>query len=93
MKKTVLYSVMIVCGFLGCGLIGACSSSHGNPQDKWDTEMTPQEFFDYEITKSEVTDSAGHTLILYETGRRGSRFYSFSIDHSTECKKCYAAFD
>ena len=55
--------------------------------------FSAQEFYDKAISHSVITDSAGHTLILHEVGHRGKYGYSFSIEHSAECKMCYAIFD
>lgn len=52
-----------------------------------------QEFFN-NLTKSHVVDSStGHEYILYEHGNIHSRYYSFSVEHSIECKKCLDIFD
>lgn len=56
-------------------------------------KVSPQEFYDKVITHSVITDSAGHTLILHEVGMRGCRNYSFSIEHSPECKLCCEIYD
>lgn len=56
-------------------------------------DKTPQEFFNTEIKHSNVIDSTGHSLILHEIGIRGMDNYSFSIEHSPVCKKCYDIYD
>ena len=56
-------------------------------------KVSPQEFYDKVITHSVIKDSAGHTLILHEVGYRGKYGYSFSIEHSPECKLCCEIYD
>ena len=73
-----------------CGLISACEVK---PEDKSVWLMTPQEYFDYRIKKSKVVNEEGHELILYESGQRHWRTYSFSIEHSPTCKMCYEIYD
>lgn len=58
-----------------------------------DYELTPQEFWNKEMKHSKITDSTGHTLILHEYGLRGNRDYSFSVEHSPECRKCCEIYD
>jgi len=57
------------------------------------TRINAQEFYDKGISHSVITDSAGHTLILHEVGLRGKYGYSFSVEHSPECRKCCEIYD
>ena len=51
-----------------------------------------QDFIDKKIKKSPVIIN-GHNYVLYEYGGRHERNYSFELEHSIECKKCYEIFD
>ena len=55
--------------------------------------MSGQEFYNLAMKHHHIKDSAGHDLILHEVGDRGWRDYSFSIEHSQECKLCYDIYD
>lgn len=80
--KKILFLFVVALTILSCG---------ENFRPDWD--LTPQEFWDKEMKHSVVTDSAGHTLILHEYSIRGNREYSFSVEHSPECKKCCEIYD
>ena len=56
-------------------------------------KVSAQEYYDNIIRHSVIKDSAGHTLIFHEVGSRGCYNYSFSIEHSSECKLCYEIYD
>ena len=77
--------VLISCFLLVC----SCNDKNGYNEFNYDS-MLSQEWFDKYICHSTVTDSTGHTLILHEYGSRVNAYgsYSFSIEHSPECKKC-----
>jgi len=66
----------------------SCREESNDPKDKYPMTMTPQEFFDYRIKKSEIVDSTGHMYYLYEFGMRGYNNYSFAIEHRMDCKAC-----
>ena len=70
----------------------SCTDENGNNILKYDS-IPAQEWFDKYIRHSTIIDENGHTLIMHEIGTRKERNYSFSIEHSTECKKCYDIYD
>ena len=78
--------------FVCCFLICACDSSMSM---KDNNDIPAQEWFDTQIRHSIITDSMGHTLILHEFGSRNNVYgsYSFSIEHTPECKKCCEIYD
>lgn len=86
--KRILF-VLFVCTLF----VASCQKENNDPKSKWSPKMTPQEFFDYRIKKSEIIDSVGHMYYLYETGLRGSDYYSFNLEHRMDCKNCLGTFD
>lgn len=86
--KKILFTLFVCTLF-----VTGCREDSLNPKEKYPTDMTPQEFFDFRIRKSEIVDSAGHMYYLYEAGERGWRNYSFSLEHRMDCKKCLDIFD
>ena len=91
MKK--IFVIIISCLlFIGC----SCSIKDKNGYNGLNREQIPaQMWFDKYIKHSTVTDSVGHTLILHEFGSRDNIYgsYSFSIEHTPECKKCCEIYD
>lgn len=89
MKK--IFVILTCCFLLSC----SCNDEKGVYNDVNKNSIAPQEWFDKFIRHSEVTDSAGHTLILHEYGSRTNIYgsYSFSIEHSPICKKCCEIYD
>lgn len=83
---------LIIC-LLFAFIFVSCQLSNDAKLGLFPEEASPQEYFDKVIRHNVVTDTAGHTLILHEAGERGLRNYSFSIEHSPECKKCYEIYD
>lgn len=93
-KQDYSYMKRILFGLFVCTLfVASCQKENNDPKGKWSPKMTPQEFFDYRIKKSEITDSVGHMYYLYETGLRGSDDYSFNLEHRMDCKICLGIFD
>lgn len=88
MKK--IFIVLISCFLLVC----SCADKNGYSELNYDS-IPSQEWFDKYIRHSIVTDSTGHTLILHEYGSRANGYgsYSFSIEHTPECKKCCEIYD
>jgi len=88
MKK--IFIVFISCFLLAC----SCTDQHGYNELNYDS-VPSQVWFDKYIRHSIVTDSTGHTLILHEYGSRANGYgsYSFSIEHTPECKKCCEIYD
>lgn len=88
MKK--IFVILISCFLFVC----SCVDENGYSDLNYDS-IPSQEWFDKYIKHSIVIDSAGHTLILHEFGSRNNVYgsYSFSIEHSSECKLCYQIFD
>ena len=85
MKKVFFISLLTI-------FISSCCNSY-TPDTGYGDNEDAQEFFNKRIRKHIIKDSEGHTLRFYETGIRGTRFYSFSIDHDIECQKCLGFFD
>ena len=54
--------------------------------------LPSKDFIDKKIKKSPVIIN-GYNYVLYEYGGRHERNYSFELEHSIECKKCYEIFD
>ena len=52
-----------------------------------------QDFFNRNIKETVITNKQGHQIILYENGFRFSKVYTFAIEHSPTCKKCYDIYD
>ena len=88
MKK--IFVILICCFLLAC----SCTDENGYNELNYDS-IPSQEWFDKYIRHSTVTDNTGHTLILHEYGSRANGYgsYSFSIEHSPECKKCCEIYD
>lgn len=82
-KKRILILFLTVLGFVSCTNVS--SSKEKN-------DLTPQEFVDKKIIKNHVIID-GHDYIFYEHGERGYENYSFQLEHSVECQKCYDIFD
>ena len=86
--------VILICCFL---LVCSCTDKNRYIELNYVNydSIPAQEWFDKYIRHSIVTDSTGHTLILHEydsrTNINGS--YSFSIEHTPECKKCCEIYD
>ena len=76
-----------------CALLTSCWEKSNDFKRKYSYGMTPQEFFDHKINKSEIVDSSGHMYYLYETGLRGYDNYSFDLEHRMDCKVCLDTFD
>ena len=72
----------------------SCADKNGYSELNYDS-IPSQEWFDKYIRHSIVIDSTGHTLILHEYGSRANGYgsYSFSIEHTPECKKCCEIYD
>ncbi len=87
--KKILFTLCV------CALFAtSCQDEKSNdPKNKYSMDMSPQEFFDYKIRKSEIVDSAGHMYYLYEIGSREYKNYSFDLEHRMDCKKCLDIFD
>jgi len=87
MKKILLSFVL--CCVLFCG----CEKANRDPNttDNYH-EMSAQRFFDNYVKADSITYN-GHDYIFYETGIRGYRNYSFTMEHRTDCKECLAIFD
>lgn len=81
--KRILF-VLFVCTLF----ITGCREESNDPKDKPSYEMSPPEFFDYRIKKSEIVDSRSHMYYLYESGHRIYNDYAFSIEHRKDCKAC-----
>ena len=88
MKRILFVLVVCILFITSCG-----EKKIPVPDDRYPMEMTPQEFFDYKIRKSEIVDSVGHMYYLYESGTRGSRTYVFDLEHRMDCKACLDIFD
>jgi hypothetical protein len=90
MRKLLIFAVGVV-------FFGSCCSSSSDEKKHYTSEelenMSAQEFYDVYMRHDTIKDRTGHELILHEVGRRGQRNYSFSIEHSQECKECYAIYD
>ena len=88
MKK--IFVILISCFLFIC----SCTDQHGYNELNYDS-VPSQVWFDKYIRHSTVTDSTGHTLILHEYGSRNNIYgvYSFSIEHTPECKKCCEIYD
>jgi hypothetical protein len=87
--KKIFYILIFGLIFVGCGH----KLSERDEVMLHPHKVSAQEFYDKVITHSVITDSAGHTLILHEVGYRGKYGYSFSIEHSPECKLCCEIYD
>lgn len=86
MKKLLFVLICIFSILLSC-----CTEKNSVSENISNNDA--QNFFDNEMRHSTVYDKNGHELILHEYGLRGYNYYSFSIEHSTTCKKCYEIFD
>ena len=87
--KKILF-VLTVCTLF----ITGCREEKSNSQEhKPSFKMTPQEFFDTKLHKSEIVDSAGHMYYFYEYGVRGYQNYAFDLEHRMDCKACLDIFD
>lgn len=88
-----IFVIIISCLlFIGCNN----STKDKNKYNEFNREDIPaQEWFDKYIRHSTITDSTGHTLILHEFGSRNNVYgtYTFSVEHSPECKKCCEIYD
>ena len=84
--------VILICCFL---ILCSCSDENECNAFNFKNSISAQEWFDKYIRHSTVTDSTGHTIILHEYGSRNNVYgvYSFSIEHSSECKKCCEIYD
>ena len=86
--------VILICCFL---LVCSCTDKNERGTFNFDdyNSIPAQEWFDKHISHSTVTDSTGHTIILHEYGSRNNVYgdYSFSIEHTPECKKCCEIYD
>ena len=80
--------IIIFCATIFCG----CTDENGNNILKYDS-IPAQEWFDKYIKHSTIVNENGHTLIMHEIGCRNQQNYSFSIEHSPECKKCCEIYD
>lgn len=72
-------------------LFGICCVSCCN-DDSTQHISHEQQYFN-SLKRSKVIDPEEHELIMYEACLRGTRNYSFSIEHSPNCKKCYELFN
>ena len=87
--RKLFYILLFGLIFIGCGNTISEKEKVLLAPDRF----SAQEYYDKVITHSVVKDSAGHTLILHEVGYRGKYGYSFSIEHSPECKLCCEIYD
>lgn len=81
--KKILILFFIVLSFVSC--------TNTSPFTNNDN-LTAQEFIDKKITKNPVIID-GHNYVLYEYGSRYERNYSFELEHSMKCVKCYENFN
>lgn len=81
--KKILILFFIVLSFVSCT---NTSPFTGND------DLSAQEFIDKKITKTPVIID-GHNYVFYEYGARWEKNYSFDLEHSMECIKCYEIFD
>ena len=82
--KKILIMFFIVLSFASC--------TNNEPTFTYNECLPAQEFIDKKIKKSPVIID-GHNYVLYEYGGRHERNYSFELEHSIECKKCYEIFN
>ena len=82
--KKILILFFIVLSFVSC--------TNNDATFTYNEDLPAQEFIDKKIKKSSVIID-GHNYIFYEYGGRHERNYSFELEHSIECKKCYEIFD
>jgi len=89
-KLNKIIFIIVFCVTMFC----SCADKNGYSELNYDS-IPSQKWFDKYICHSIVTDSTGHTLILHEYGSRANGYgsYSFSIEHSPECKKCCEIYD
>lgn len=82
--KRFLILFFIILSFVSC--------TNNDATFTYNKGLPAQEFIDKKIKKSPVIID-GHNYVLYEYGGRYESNYSFELEHSIECKKCYEIFD
>ena len=81
--------IIIFCIIIFC----SCTNENGHNVFTTDDSIPTQEWFDKYIRHSTIIDKNGHTLIIYEIGCRSQPNYSFSIEHSQICEKCFKKYN
>lgn len=56
-------------------------------------QESAQNYYNMYMRHNRIKDENGHDIIFHESGNRGYRNYSFSIEHAMDCQKCYDVFD
>ena len=92
--RKITFILLIILGIMLACI--SCTTDMHDPEDITyihQDSIETQKFFNEYIKETLITNHEGHQVILYENGFRYGKYYSFSIEHSPTCQKCYDIYD